>query len=54
MEHSDVLTSVTTICRAENASLKRAKKLGTLSPLRNRIRSKQQKKQSIFQREIKI
>jgi hypothetical protein len=54
MEYSDLLTSVTTIWRAENASLKRRKKLGTLSPLRNNIRSKQQKKQAIFQSEIKI
>jgi hypothetical protein len=54
MEYSNLLTSVTTIWRAENASLKRMKKLGTLSPLRNSIRSKQQEKQTIFQSEIKI
>jgi hypothetical protein len=54
MEHYDLLTSVTTILRAENASLKRRKKLGTLSPLRNKIRSKEQEKQTIFQSEMKI
>jgi hypothetical protein len=54
MEYSDLLTSVTTICRAENASLKRRKKLGTLSPLRKRISNKEQEKQTIFQSEMKI
>jgi hypothetical protein len=34
--------------------VKRRKKLGTLSPLRKRMSSKQQEKHSIFQREIKV
>jgi hypothetical protein len=45
---------VTTICLAENASVKSRKKLGTLSPLRKRMRSRQQKKQSIFHMEMKM